>query len=202
MNVSVMQPVANINFPHFMGTQVYMHEVDFANPVLPPNAAGWEEAFEQMILVAHSAGCTEGKGWVTIDQRVVEEGKSHRRPGRHVDGNYLFSWGSGGGNGWLTGDAGRQLSPEQHAQQYCSREGGIIIASSYAACKAWNGTWEGTPAQGGDCTHIDVSGLEEFMLEPNKIYLGNHAIHESLPVQETVQRSLIRLTLPHTFHVA
>lgn len=198
--LSVMMPIAPIAFPAFNGDQLYMHEIDLANPVLPEGFNAWIDAFTAVVLAAYKVGCRTGKAFLTIDQKEVPKGYSHRRPGRHVDGNYLFSWG-GGGSGWLTGEAGRYLPPEKHQQQYCSDTGGMIIASSYSACKVWNGYWQGVPAQGGDCSHIDVSGMEEAMLEPNMVYIGNHAIHESVPVQDDVCRSLIRLTLPHDFRV-
>lgn len=187
-----MIPVGDVSFPEFAGDQLYMHEFQFSAPRLPNGLEHWYGAFKIMLSLS---GVTRGAGYLTIDQSSLSPGDTHRRPGRHVDGNYLFDWEKGGG--WLTGHAGRVLSPEKHQAQYCSEDGGLIIASDFSACRAWNGVYEREPRQGGDCSHIDTSKMDEFMLEPNTVYLGNHAIHESMPVPRNVDRSLIRITLPH-----
>ena len=137
-----------------------------------------------------------GKAYITIDEKIVRKGESHRRGGPHTDGNYLFGWGGGGG-GWLTGEDGRFLPREQHEEQYCSEKGGMLIVSSYEACKGWNGEFEGQPNQGGDCTHLDLSNMNSFNLKSHTLYWGNSTfIHESLPLEEDVERQLVRITLP------
>jgi hypothetical protein len=71
----------------------------------------------------------------------------------------------------------------------------MLIASSHKGCKGWNGTFDGNPGIGGDCSHIDLNG--GFILKPNMIYYGNSQwIHESLPLEEEIHRNLIRITLP------
>ena len=73
----------------------------------------------------------------------------------------------------------------------------MLIVSSYEACKGWNGDYEGQPNQGGDCSHLDLSKMESFILKKNNLYWGNSTfIHESLPLEEDVKRQLIRITLP------
>ena len=105
-------------------------------------------------------------------------------------------WGGGGG-GWLTGEDGRFLPREQHEEQYCSEKGGMLIVSSYEACKGWNGEFEGQPNQGGDCTHLDLSNMNSFNLKSHTLYWGNSTfIHESLALEEDVERQLVRITLP------
>ena len=119
-----------------------------------------------------------------------------RRGGPHTDGNYLYGWGGNGG-GWLTGEDGRFLPREKHINQYCSDKGGMLIISSYEACKGWNGEYDGEPNQGGDCSHLDLSTMESFIMEKNTLYWGNSTfIHESLPIDEDVKRQLVRITLP------
>jgi hypothetical protein len=111
------------------------------------------------------------------------------------NGGYAI-WGGGGG-GWLTGEDGRFLPREQHEEQYCSEKGGMLIVSSYEACKGWNGEYEGQPNQGGDCSHLDLSKMDNFNLKSNTLYWGNSTfIHESLPLEEDVKRQLVRITLP------
>ena len=185
-----------ISLPEYKGDQVYMHEFDMANPSLPVGCERWNTVLKE--IISNSPKQT-GKAYITIDEKIVRSGESHRRGGPHTDGNYLFGWGGSGdgGGGWLTGEDGRFLTIEQHEEQYCSEKGGMLIVSSYKACKGWNGEFEGQPNQGGDCTHLDLSKMECYEMESNTLsWVNSTFIHESLPVQEDVKRQLIRITLP------
>ena len=185
--------IKTMSLPEFKGDRVYMHEFDIENPHLPKGYERWESLIKEM--VSHSPKKT-GKAYLTIDEKIVTKGNSHRRGGPHTDGNYLFGWG-GGGSGWLTGEDGRFLPREKHEQQYCSDKGGMLLISSYEACKGWNGDYDGEPNQGGDCSHLDLSKMESFMLKKNTLYWGNSTfIHESLPLEEDVRRQIVRITLP------
>ena len=78
----------------------------------------------------------EGLAYFTIDGKNIVEGRSHRRPGLHIDGNFLPSkgWDSGG---WKVGTDGKTLSAEDHLLCYESETGGMLIASDYSACRGW-----------------------------------------------------------------
>lgn len=77
----------------------------------------------------------------------------------------------------------------------------MLIASTYPACRAWNGTFEGKPGIGGDCSKL--TGLDGgFILKPNMAYYGNSQfLHESLPIDKTVHRVIVRITLPMDYPV-
>ncbi len=187
----------SIVFPEFRGDRLYMHPVDLAKPMdLPEQFSRFKESVEHML--AHSP-VKEGIAWVTIDEKHIMPGKSHRRGGPHTDGNYLFGW--GGGGGWLTGVDGRVLSEDKHIAQYASEGGGMLIAASHQGCRGWNVRLEGIPLQGGNCENFlsQLETTEAFLMEPNAIYWGNSTfVHESLPFSEELDRTLIRITLPHT----
>lgn len=137
--------------------------------------------------------------YLTIDGKVLLPNKSHRRPGAHIDGNYLSEicgWGSSTG-GWKVDEPGT-LNEEQHQKSYFSNTGGMLITSSKAGCRGFNGVFEGKPGVGGDCSHIQLN--EGFILEPNRVYYGNSRfIHESLPSKNLKYRTLIRITLPEDY---
>ena len=184
--------VKPISLPEYRGDRVYMHAFDIANPSMPEGYERWNPTLRE---IAACSPKKTGIAYVTIDEKIVRKGESHRRGGPHTDGNYLFGW--GGGGGWLTGEDGRFLPREQHREQYCSEKGGMLIVSSYKACKGWNGEFDGEPNQGGDCSHLDLSEMESFDMERNTLYCGNSTfIHESLPLEEDVERQLVWITLP------
>lgn len=73
----------------------------------------------------------------------------------------------------------------------------LILASNIQASRAWNGLYDGEPLVGGDCSHIDVSGLEEILLKPDTVYRGNVTmLHQSLPMPFSGYRTLVRLNVP------
>lgn len=155
----------------------------------------------------------EGRAYLTIDAKEVQAGTSQRRPGAHIDGNFLDDlylkelrrtdpggWTTGGGNGWKVGEGGNVLTSEQHKQSYRSDTGGMLIMSTYPACKGWNGVFNSEPGIGGDCAHVNLN--EGFILKPNTVYYGNSQfIHESLPVDKNVFRVMVRVTLPTNYPV-
>jgi len=158
------------------------------------------EKFRDLVgKMIESLPIKKGISFLTVDCREIQAGNSHRRGGAHIDGNYIpensvkGNW--GGGNGWKVGEGGRVLSSEHHKLSYESETGGMLIVSDYAACKGWNGDFEGKPYVGGDCTRVKLD--EGFILKPNVVYYGNSQfIHESLPISENVFRHLVRITLP------
>ena len=71
-----------------------------------------------------------------------------------------------------------------------NKNGGMLIASTYPACKGWVGEFEGESYIGGDCSKINLN--EGFILKPNKCYYGtSQFIHESLPINESIHRVLV-----------
>ncbi len=187
--------VKQVHIPPWHGDRLYMHPIDLANPaVLPGCFHRWETLVDSMIA---SSPTRKGIGYLTIDEKEVVAGQTHRRGGAHTDGNYLFGW--NGGGGWMTGTDGRYLPEEKHKAQYCSTTGGMLIVSSHQGCRAWNGEYDGEPRQGGDCEHLrsQLDKMANFLLEPFNLYwMNSTAIHESLPMIENVKRSLLRITLP------
>lgn len=193
MLISKSKIIKPISLPKWMGDQVYMHTFELSNPILPKGCERWLDTIKSIVEYAPKK---TGLAYLTIDEKFVKQGESHRRGGPHTDGNYLFGWG-GNGSGWLTGENGRILPKDKHEQQYCSDKGGMLIVSSYEACKGWNGEFEGQPNQGGDCSHLNLSEMDSFILKKNTLYWGNSTfIHESLPLNTNVKRQLVRITLP------
>jgi len=151
-------------------------------------------ASELLRGIKHSGGIA----YMTVHGKVLKANETLRRDGKHTDGNFEphpSAWDGGGGNGWKVGEDDPVLDSELHQRAYLNECGGIIMASNYESSKGYVGEYEGTPANGGDCTHINTD--DGFMLKANTVYYGNnHFIHESLAVTEDVHRVLVRITMP------
>jgi hypothetical protein len=194
MIVSTSKELCAVEIPHHDG-EIKMLPFDLADLASVPEK--FQAAVKQMIDFLPAKA---GEAYLTVDGRVVEKGRTHRRGAPHIDGNYLYagSWDRGGGNGWKVGEGGREITSEEHRLSYCSATGGMIIASNYPACKGWNGTFSADAKEGGDCSHINLG--DGFLLKPNVAYYGNSQwIHESLPIDKTAHRTIIRITLPTAY---
>ena len=201
MITSISKELYEVQIPNFTG------EVKML-PFNLENLAEIPKHFKELVLkMIEALPIKKGIAYFTADGKLVEQGKTQRRGGVHIDGNYLpqlCGWGSGGnggGNGWKVGEGGRILSSKEHKQSYETETGGMLIASTYPACKGWNGKFDGKPYVGGDCTRVE--GLDEgFLLKTNTVYYGNSQfLHESLPIDKTTNRIVVRITLPMDYPV-
>lgn len=199
---SFARPLYSVQVPEFSG-EIKMLPFNLNNISSLPNIV--QDIVTQMIK---ALPIKEGLAFLTVDAKRVIAGKTQRRPGKHIDGNYLFKESNSGWGhnppypqpqGWLVGNGGKTLSDKDHKLSYESETGGMLIVSDYPLCKGWNGVFDGLPRTGGDCSHINTR-TRSFMLEPDVVYYGNSQfIHESLPAKISVDRTLIRITLPSDY---
>lgn len=174
--VAVALPTAELE------RQYYMHGFDVQKPSAP---AGFEDYLPVIQSLIDASGVTEGIGYLTVDEKLLKAGETQRKPGPHVDGCYVplvRAWGHGGG-GW------------NHNCNIIPGRMPVIVASNFAACKAWPGQFDAEPKSDGDLSHLDLG--EGVLLEPNMGYLlSPDCIHESLPMPHDVARTFIRIALP------
>lgn len=197
---SVGKITGTVEFPQFSGTRIYMAPITKENfrDGIPEQ---YHLTLGAMLDQVPQIGMKD-QIFVTIDEKHLMPNTQHRRGGAHIDGNFIFDWGGGDRGGWMSGvSAGRQLSARNHKLQYGSKRGGILMASNYSACQVWVGDIEGSPEQGGDVSHLDLSGMESFMLPAGQVLLGNSSmIHQGHTVQQEVNRQLIRVTMNPEFN--
>ncbi len=145
--------------------------------------------------------------YLTVDQKMVEPGKTHRRSGLHVDGYphteadkmYVGKSGIwagnahggtwGGGGGW--GGGNKSL--------YWHDGTGLLTVSSVEGCRAWKQTFDGEPKVEGDCEHLRDRCREEneVVLGANKLYwMSPGCVHESILMKEWTARTFVRVSLP------
>ncbi len=184
---SYVEQRGKVNFPEFTAERVYMKEF-YKEKGLPSELSRWQSTVDSMLEGVD----TDGPIYLMIDQGVIKGGTSHRRGGLHVDGywnprigahdgtRHIGSWKTGG---WVNCD-------------FKDKEA-LILASSLTAARGYQGIWEGSCGEGGDCSHINTSNLKEVVMHAGNIYAGNVTmLHESLPVAEDCIRTLVRLNVP------
>lgn len=180
--ISDFRPLAPVMLP-WANRQHYMAEVDIATPHMPEGFVDYDPLVETLL---RSAGLTNGRAFVTVDEKVVKAGTSQRRPGPHVDGCYnpqLHVWGHGGG-GW-----------NHHCNNIPIPRMPIIVASSVAGCVAWRGVFNAEPRNDGDLSHVQLG--EGELLPPNVGYLLTpDCIHESRTFEQDTRRTFLRIALP------
>lgn len=180
---------------------------------LPEGFKLWEKQIQTIIdLVPVQEGALTH--YLTIDSQFFTTEKFQRREGVHVDGNFCvdpnFQWRTWGGTGWAgtTTDDGKIIrafaspySDEIPFGNYISEtQGGILCASSYAGCEAWNGYL-------ANCVGNEGSYPEEFLpknaskqLSADILYfMSSNTPHRTLLIPKGTRRTLIRITLNHNY---
>ena len=172
----------------------FVMERRFEKTKLPENLRFYWKSVIKHCIVDSEVGKI---GYLTIDERYVDEGLSHRRPGIHtespgvtmlkggrgiVDPTY-FSWGGG------------RLSVDF--------EGGIYMASNVEnSCRVWNCQIQRPEVDSLDIVgkHGDVEHLREWLseksevMEANRVYwITDRTPHESLPLAKGTYRQFFRL---------
>lgn len=193
---SVVKDIGAVALPTFGGDQLYMHPVDVVTRQLPAAFSRWEDTVS---ILLDRAQVKEGIVYLTIDEKELTPGKSHRRGGAHVDGVWIPEMSAHGRPGHVVRVGGWEAPTGRWKE--ASNGGGLVLLSSVEGCKAWAGEFEGEPGVGGDLEHIrgQLDASAATPLRAGNAYLLNvWGVHESVPVTRLVQRSLVRLTLPES----
>jgi hypothetical protein len=172
--LSTLTEVGPVTFPAFRGERHYM--IPFKQrDGLPPHLRHWQPTVDAMLAGVR----TEGPIYLMVDQSRVEAGQTQRRPGLHVDGNWIAATASHGGH--------------RHAN-YAPET--VILASDVEGCRAYVGEFDVMPSDGGDCSHFTPDAAP-VTLRPHVAYAGNASmLHESIPLRHGARRTLVRLNVP------
>lgn len=164
------QMVGKFQFPAFSGVRVMMLPIVLGRPeTIPPELAGYAA------LMDHCDDMDGEVAYLTVDEKRVQPGATHRRPGLHVDGSFRGKGGSWGG-------------------------GGFIVASSFPMCRAWFGEFDGEPGDEGECDHLAPQLGEGVLLGAGEIWkLSPLCVHQSMPAPHPVDRQFVRLSMPNDF---
>ena len=180
---SYFQERGKLLLPSFGGLRIIMMPLVIGEmSSITGDLAVWTGTLNGLFMMA---GAFSGQtGYLTIDEKIVNAGTTHRRAGLHVDGIYegnSGAWGGGGGGTW--GSAGN----------------GMLTVSSVVGCRAWKQMFEGWPGNDGECDHLRDQCLQENQRDfgPGEVFwLDGLCVHESLPMMNTTERQFVRLSLP------
>lgn len=194
MNIhnSVVSNVGVINFPKFRPERIYMHKF-YKKSGLPVEYRHWQDTVDQMLDKVD----VDEPIYLMVDSAFVKANQTHRREGRHIDGYWVS--GSHSTHGGLSTHSSHGSSI-QHKDNWSNAKlntpEALILASNQTASRGFIGDWSGVIGDGGSCENIDITNMQEILLEKNNIYISNVGfIHESIPVKEDCERTLIRLNV-------
>jgi len=180
---SVFKHIGETKLPGFSGTRVMMMPIIIGDlNSIPESLAHYRETFKALFSMSDSKHHGQ-VGYITIDEKKVEAGKTHRRSGLHVDGVYDGKCGSWGGGGW--GSVGN----------------GMLTVSSIPGCKAYLQKFDGDVGRDGECDKIADQCQEKnaTVFGAGQVYwVDGLCVHESIPLTETADRQFVRLSMPST----
>lgn len=166
-----------VNLPKFRGVRVMMMPVTLHDPnTIPEGMKQWRRPYMELCSYTEKTGT----GYLTIDERLVPKGETHRRAGIHVDGVRE------------AGEAGGWAPPGGWGST------GMITASDVTGCRVYPGKWRNADVgYDGDCEHLRERLAMYHDLVPNVAYhFGPYTVHESLPAKQDTPRVFVRLSMP------
>ena len=179
MFTSEFRKVGDLTLPSFSGTRVMMLPIVIGERGSLPDFVSHYKHTAWRLAQMCDADHLGKVGYLTIDEKLVPFGRTHRRAGMHVDGGEGRGW--GGGRPWAS-------------------KAGMLTVSSHPGCRAWAQEFDGEVGDEGSCDHLaDQLKSDGTMLGAGEVYwLGGLCVHESLPQPENVKRQFIRLSFPST----
>jgi len=200
MYKSIVQRRGTVPFPMFMGDRIYM--LPLIHGRVAHEHKRWQPTIDAMINGIN----IPNKMFLMVDEKYMQAGTYHRRPGPHIDGYWVEGAGHRG-----EGQHGGTPSPSRHgggghrggggghawAGPYTELEA-ILLASNVSSCTAYEGQYEGEIKEGGSCESINLSTMKKLVMDEYTCYAGNVTmVHESMPVTTDCFRQLVRINVPH-----
>jgi hypothetical protein len=170
---STIRKAGRVPFPDFTGERIYMQP--FLNwhgeILLPAKYQRWIPTVKAMLRGIESALPM----FLMVDQSRVAAGKSQRRGGVHIDGNWSER-------------PGDKFNPAEI----------LVLASDVEGCRAYLGEYpEAQVGKGGDCSAVSLSGRKRVRCVADYAYVGTVAtLHESIPIRRNCERTLVRINVP------
>ena len=187
---SIAKPLGRIVFPEFSGLRIMMMPFRFDDPdtLDAEQLRGWKEPVTDLLERRPATGI----GYLTIDEAIVEPGRTHRRPGLHVDG--LSSYGGPSPYGGGVMPYGGGLTPYAGGTG-----GGMVLAANVVGTRAWVKDFHGDVGVDGDCEHLRAQCPDSEAVvfgDHEAWWCGPLCVHEGVPAPTWTKRQLIRISYP------
>lgn len=193
MRLSTVQQRGVVPFPAFLGERIHMRAFT-KSAGLAPELRRWQPTIDAML----DGIDVDGPIYLMVDQAAVPAGDAHRRPGVHVDGYWQAS--SQGHKHNFEPEPADPPPADRHVveRQYVAHAETILLATDLFGCVAHAGAYDGLPAEGGDCAHIDIAKMDRVELEPGRVWAGDavEMLHESIAARRAGLRTVVRLNVP------
>jgi hypothetical protein len=199
---SIVERRGVVEFPENTGERIYMFPIEGR---LPSRYARWQRTVDQMLDGIDAPGPV----YLMVDQGIVNAGQSQRRPGLHVDGNWVDPVRCHGHQPTPPSHhhpaptptprhihAARWDHPAPQWKQGAYRPEAIVLASDVTGCIAYEGQFDAAIDAQGACA-ADVSTLRAVELLAGIAWVGNVTmLHEATPMQKRTPRTIVRLNVP------
>lgn len=132
--------------------------------------------------------------WVARTQACMAPGGRGPGAGRH-GGHRIGMHSRHGAHPFFLGRHGGQpCTPAEGAATHET----LVLATDVAACRVYEGAWDGMAGPGGDCSHLDLRALEPRLLEAGRARAGDTGalLHETVPLSQATARTVVRLNVP------
>jgi hypothetical protein len=176
--------------PEWRGLRIMMMPVVFNDPHTLPLPPIWHAYIGSLMNLRRAQPHAGQVGYLTIDERVVQAGQSHRRSGLHVDGVY-------GGPGAVPGDVGGWGGGPG---PWGAGRWGMLTVASHRGLRIWpSQEFLGRPGPEGECEHLRDQCDPHLVVEPRSnsvMWLHGLCVHESLPQPYETRRTMVRLSFP------
>jgi hypothetical protein len=206
-----------VGFPEWRGERHYMLPFTIQTR-LPERVSRFQCTVDQMMKGVDVSARQEC--YLMVDEMEVATGLCHRRPGLHADGYWIPELKCHGGsparhspvpyepvNPTPPKPKEPDPPPPPDPSYYDGRQKpkkatqGLLIASNHTAARAFIGHYERDflgDWRGGECFDLSTQGMTEVTLLAGVAYhLDVFTLHESLPVQDEVRRTLVRINVPN-----
>lgn len=216
---SVLERRGTLSLPDPNGTRIMMMPIVLGDiKSVPDEYKQWHEALTALFDTAKQHNGLVG--YLTIDEKRVDAGATHRRAGLHVDGVFVPEdvrqairkevadeiaaatrplppsvMGSGifSGGGWGGSNSG------SNSGGWGAPGTGMLTVASHVGCRAWNQEFEGSPGYDGECDHLkpQCRPENEVVFGAGEVFwLDGLCVHESIPQPTPVFRQFLRLSMP------
>ncbi len=218
MFTSEAKILGKVNLPNYTGLRIMMmpfkaNDFDTLSRV---QIGDWKDTIRECLKDYK----LQGIGYITIDEAIVEQNTTHRRPGLHTDGGYRVAAYGGDNNYSPYGSSpaysasqtinyasyGATPSYSSTPNNYSPYGGepsygscGMIVVTNTIGAKAYLQNFDGNIGAEGDCEHLRSECKEE-----NAVIFGNSeawwcgptCVHESVPMIELTKRQFLRISFP------